>query len=264
MTTHVRTTVFDRVVCGVDASDAGVTAARVAGVIADPDGSLTLVSARDTSMATHPGWNMEQTLEELELEALTALERGRSEGAPLHELQGKLIEGNPAQALLAEIESQDATSVVVGSHGASRATGIALGSISTSLLHQAPCSVLVARGSVDAGRWPRRIVVGIDGSDDSASAFEAASALADRLDAHLLAVVATRDARVDLAAARRISPACEEHDTKALDLLDHESESADLLVVGSRGFRLRALGSLSERVAYEARCSVLVARPTWP
>jgi len=260
----MRTTVFDRVVCGVDASDAGVTAARVAGLVADPHGSLTLVSARDTSLATHAGWNTEQTLEELELEALTALERGRSEAASQHELHEKLLEGDPVQALLAEIERQDATSVVVGSHGASRATGIALGVVSTSLLHQAPCSVLVARGSVDAGRWPRRIVVGIDGSDDSASAFEAASALADRLDAHLLAVVATRDARVDLAAARRISAACEEHDTQALDLLDHASESADLLVVGSRGFRLRALGSLSERVAYEAGCSVLVARPTWP
>jgi fatty acid/phospholipid biosynthesis enzyme len=35
----------------------------------------------------------------------------------------------------------------------------------------------------------------------------------------------------------------------------------DLLVVGSRGLQgFRALGSVSERVAHEARCSVLVVR----
>jgi nucleotide-binding universal stress UspA family protein len=35
----------------------------------------------------------------------------------------------------------------------------------------------------------------------------------------------------------------------------------DLLVIGSRGLQgLRSLGSVSERVAHEARCSVLVVR----
>jgi nucleotide-binding universal stress UspA family protein len=39
-------------------------------------------------------------------------------------------------------------------------------------------------------------------------------------------------------------------------------ESADLVVVGSRGLRgLKALGSVSERVAHQARSSVLVVRP---
>ena len=48
---------------------------------------------------------------------------------------------------------------------------------------------------------------------------------------------------------------------KALDVLEVASETADLIVVGSRGLRgLRALGSLSERIAHEARCSVLVVR----
>ena len=57
------------------------------------------------------------------------------------------------------------------------------------------------------GDFPN-LTLGLDGSDDSASAFEAASALAERVDAHLFAVVARRDARVDFAAhwgARRRS-----------------------------------------------------------
>ena len=88
-----------------------------------------------------------------------------------------------------------------------------------------------------------------------------ATALAARFDADLRAIVATQDAHVDLEAARRIAPGCEEHDARALDILEASSETADLIVVGSRGLRgFRALGSLSERIAHEARCSVLVVR----
>ena len=75
------------------------------------------------------------------------------------------------------------------------------------------------------------------------------------------AVVATADPGVDLEAALRIAPDCEPHEARALDTLAVASESADLIVVGSRGLRgMRALGSLSERIAHEASCSVLVVR----
>ena len=262
MNTQTLTSLFDRVVCGVDRSDAGLAAARVAGLVTATDGKLTLLSVNDPSIAVHAGWNMSLLLDELATQAKSALERGRHEAEPLHPLDAKLIEGNPLQTLLAEIGRQNATAVVVGSHGLSRASGIALGAVSTHLLHEAPCAVLIARGPIDPERWPRRIVVGVDGSDDSAGAVEAASELGDRFDAEVRAVVATRDAEVDLAAARHIAPACEEHDARALDTLSVLSERADLLVVGSRGLRgFRALGSLSERLAHEARCSVLVVRP---
>jgi nucleotide-binding universal stress UspA family protein len=254
---------FDRVVCGVDRSDAGLTAARVAGLITRPAGSLVLVSAYDRSIAVHAGWNMAHVLEQLAVEAGEALEQGRTEAESLHPLEGKLLEGDPLQRLLAEIASQDATTVVVGSHGSSRATGIALGTVSTSLLHDAPCSVLIARGAVDSTRWPRRIVVGVDGSTHSARAVDAARTLAARLGAEVRPIVATKHARVDLDAVRQIEPSCEEHEAKPLDVLSVASETAGLLVVGSRGLRgIRALGSLSERIAHEARCSVLVVRPS--
>lgn len=261
METHTHTTLFDRVVCGVDRSDAGTTAARVAGLVTAPDGTLTLVSANDPSIAVHAGWNMAKVLEELAVEAQTALEQGRAEAESLHPLEAKLLEGDPLHSLLAERARHDATAVVVGSHGLSRATGIALGAVSTYLLHEAPCAVLIARGAIDTERWPRRIVVGVDGSADSVRAVDAATALGARLDAALRTIVAINDAHVDLDAARRIAPGCEEHEARALDILNVASETADLIVVGSRGLRgIRALGSLSERIAHEARCSVLVVR----
>ena len=255
------TSAFDRVVCGVDHSEAGVAAARVAGLVAAPAGQLTLVSVNDPSVAVHAGWAMTKVLEELGDEARSALRRGRDEAEALHALQTRLLDGDPLHNLLAEIARQDATTVVVGSHGLSRATGIALGAVSTYLLHEAPCSVLIARGTIDRDRWPRRIVVGVDGSSDSAAAMAAGRELASRFRAGVRAIVATKDSHVDLEAARRIAPECEEHEAGALDALNVASESSDLVIVGSRGLHgLRALGSLSERIAHEARCSTLVVR----
>jgi nucleotide-binding universal stress UspA family protein len=261
MTTLAPTHVFDRVVCGVDRSEAGLTAARAAAILTQSNGSLTIVSANDSSIAVHAGWQMSDVLEELASDATAALEQAADAARPLHDLEHKLIQGDPLHVLLAEIERQQATAAVVGSHGHARATGIAMGSVATQLLHEAPCPVLVARGNIIVGRWPSRIVVGIDGSDDSARAYQAASELSERFGPKLRAVVATRDRGVDLEAARLTAPGLEEYDSRALDLLTVFSGPSDLVVVGSRGLRgLRALGSLSERLAHETRSSVLVVR----
>lgn len=261
MSTATRTEVFDRVVCGVDSTEAGLAAARAAARVASPLGSLTLVSVHDPTAAVHAGWSMSHVLEQLAADAKGALEEGEAETRQLHEAETRLVQGDPLKALLSEIEQEDATAVVVGSHGFSRAAGITLGSVSTYLLHEAPCAVLVVRGDIDLGRWPRRIVVGIDGSADSERAHAAARELAQRTGAELRVMAATRDGHLDLEAARRIAPDVEEHDAKAVDTLNVASETADLVVVGSRGLRgLRALGSLSERLAHSARSPVLVVR----
>jgi nucleotide-binding universal stress UspA family protein len=66
---------------------------------------------------------------------------------------------------------------------------------------------------------------------------------------------------VDLARVRRRSPEVESVDGHPVETLVTASMYADLLVVGSRGLHgLRALGSVSERVAHEAKSSVLVVR----
>lgn len=261
MATKSTTAVFDRVVCGVDASDAGTSAARAAALLTAREGSLSFLAVNDPSVAVHAGWAMPQVLEELAEETRAALAHARREADPLHSFETKLVEGDPRICLLAEIERRDATLVVVGSHGLSRAAGIALGAVSTHLLHEAPCSILIARGAIDIERWPRRIVVGVDGSPGSELAMGAARELADRFDADLRAVTATQDAHVDLDLARRLAFPLEEHAGRALDVLTKAAETSDLLVVGSRGLRgVQALGSLSERLAHDAGLPVLVAR----
>jgi nucleotide-binding universal stress UspA family protein len=53
--------------------------------------------------------------------------------------------GQPADGLLGAITSTNAELVVVGSHGNTGLTRVLLGSVARSILHQAPCSVLIVR-----------------------------------------------------------------------------------------------------------------------
>jgi nucleotide-binding universal stress UspA family protein len=252
--------VFERVLCGVDDSEAGRVAARLAARVAAPGGTLVLVSVEDTALAVHSGWASGAVLADLHDEATRALERARSEAEPLHAVEAHAVTGEPAAALLAEAARLEATLVAVGSHDHRRGLGIALGSIATRIIHDAPCSVLLARPERDQEAWPGAITVALDGSVVSSRAAAAAWALGERLDVPVRAVLAT-DGHADLAEALRIAPGLEELPGKPVDALLKASEETDLLVLGSRGLHgLKALGSVSERVGHRARCTVLVVR----
>ena len=252
--------IFDRTVCGVDASEAGTDAAQYAARITVPNGSLTLVTVSDTSIAVHAGFRMSSVLEKLAEEARLASGRGREVAEAIGSVETRSVKGDPRQCLLAEIARQDATLVVVGSHGQSRAEGIALGSVATHLLHEAPCSVLIARPTEERERWPRSIVVGTDGSPAATAATAVAYALAQRFGAHVRTLVATGGKPLDHEKLRSVENL--EHDErKPADYLVAASKDADLLVLGSRGLHgFSALGSVSERVAHKASCPVLVVR----
>jgi nucleotide-binding universal stress UspA family protein len=136
-----------------------------------------------------------------------------------------------------------------------------LGSVATSILRQAPCSVLVARASGDTPWSPGSIVVGMDGSREAAAAAETAAELEDRFGASVRLIAARGGSPVDEGALNQID-ALERLSANPVDALVDASRNADLVIVGSRGLRaLAALGSVSERVAHQAGCSVLVVRP---
>jgi nucleotide-binding universal stress UspA family protein len=171
-----------------------------------------------------------------------------------------LLFGDPGPKLVSAVREIDATLAVVGAPSSGRLGGFVLGSAGTHVLHNAPCSVLIAREPADEDAWPRSIVVGHDGSPGAADAAVVAKELAFRFHAALRIVVATGGDPVDIESL----PSAEELDwssSRPVDALETASAEADLLVVGSRGLRgPRTLGSVSERIGHLAHCSVLVVR----
>ena len=247
--------VFSRVICGVDGSPESLTAVRQAARLLDADGSLILIAVAHVAQAAQAGMSAVHAAALLQQEAEEALAAAQSE-AP--SASTRLVNGDPRAVLLREAEG--ASLLVLGSHGRGRIVGILLGTVAATMLHQARCSLLVARPARDPETWPQSVVVGIDGSTESATAFTIARSVAERFGATLRAVSAMDD-HVDAERARTIAPELEEESGKAIDVLKTASASTDLVVVGSRGLQgLKALGSVSERIAQQAQSSVLVAR----
>lgn len=70
----------------------------------------------------------------------TAVEEAQA-ADPEVDVQGELIEGRPASALLEA--AGDADLLIVGSRGRGGFTGLLLGSVSAQCVHHAPCPVVV-------------------------------------------------------------------------------------------------------------------------
>jgi nucleotide-binding universal stress UspA family protein len=259
--------VFSRILVGVDGSQQALEAARQAALLQDVDGQLTLLSAWDIvhgvgATGTQIPYYLD---EEFQLAASEKDLRAATEYvAPYAAATARLVRGTAVAKLLEEIERDQHTLIAVGSSGSGRLLGVVEGAVATEMIHRAPCSVFVARPAEND--FPRRIVVGIDGSVESAAAYAAARYLAERFDTEFRALVAWGGKGVNerLVAMTTQSEYDDCGDTP-VDALAKAAESADLVVVGSRGLHgVRALGSVSERVAHTASCSVLVVRePVW-
>jgi nucleotide-binding universal stress UspA family protein len=208
----------------------------------------------------------------------------------------RLQSTSAAKALHEEAERRDAGLLVVGSSRRGESGRLLLGSTAARLIHGAPCPVsVVPHGWMRDGEIGT-IGVAYAGGDEGRDALAGAHALARASGATLRVVSVVKegfpipleaeapaegrfgksveDAQGEhmLAAERRIRAELEalgddvaaEVDVMAgdpADVLIHVSERLDMLVCGSRGYGpLRAvlLGSVSSRVANEARCPVVV------
>ena len=251
--------IFERILVGVDGTRESLDACRQAARVAEPratiDAAVVSLFPPETAAGFGAG-DLADRLERTAVSALAAAAEILGPSAGLRRLQGLTVE-----ALLDEIERMQATLLAIGTHGHPRIEEIVLGGVAGELLHQAPCAVLVARPVREPGAFPCRIVVGIDGSDEAERAFAVACRLATRRHSTLRSVIAYRDRHVDLAQVTRRHRHLEELAGAPVPALVDAASDADLLVVGSRGVHgIRALGSVSERVAHEAACSVLVVR----
>lgn len=249
--------IFRRILCGVDETPESLVGVRQACRLKDAEGSVHLVTATNLAKAAHAGMAATHAAELLRGRAESALAAARAI-APSATV--KLLEGQPAAALLKEVEAERATLVALGSHERRRTAGLLLGTVAATLLRDASCSVLIARSARDPEVWPRSVVVGVDGSAESGVAFTVARSVAERFGGSARAIGSTGD-QLALEAAHAIAPELEEQPGRAVDVLATASDSADLIVVGSRGLHgLKALGSVSERISHQARSSVLVVR----
>jgi nucleotide-binding universal stress UspA family protein len=251
--------IFERILVGLDGGRLSFDGCRQAARLAEPETTIegATVSLWPPAAATALG--AANVADRVEREAGTILQAAQRILGPHAEL--RLLHGLTVDALLEEVERTQATLLVIGAPERPRIEEIILGGVAGELLHQAPCSTLLARPVPDETAFPASIVVGLDGSPEGDRAYDVARTLATRRHGTLRTVVALGGKQVDLDEIRRGRPDVEAAAAVPVQALVEAGTSADLLVVGSRGLHgPRALGSVSERVAHQAPCSVLVVR----
>jgi nucleotide-binding universal stress UspA family protein len=233
---------FKRVVVGFDGSAASVRALTAARALASEDAALVAVTVAETYFAAHAGMDAVAWEEQIRTEAEQTRMAAQDLLGDMPGAQAEVCLGHGAPTLLKRAEKHGADLICVGAHGHGRVSGVLLGSVATRVVHEARCSVLVARGSEPLDGFPRAIVVGVDSSAESSAATRVARSLA----------------RLSDAPVRELG-------RRPVGALVEASRSADLLVVGSRGVRgLTSVRSVAEHVAHEAECPVLIVRERTP
>lgn len=251
-------TIFDRILVAVDGTDYGYEALRQALALAPPGIAVRGVTALDLVGVQQTAWDATKFAEMLEMEAEETRSKVAGILAGRPESEAVLSRGTAQTVLRHEIEAFEPTLLALGGKRRSRFLGAFLGETASMLLHDATSSVLLARPRWGEVWRPSRVVVGIDGSGCSLAALAVADDLQRRLGSSLEVVAATGGKGIDLDAA--LAARVTDEDARSpVDALVGRSASASLVVVGSRGLHgVRALGSVSERVAHQARSSVLV------
>ena len=84
--------------------------------------------------------------------ALLGFDRGDGRGAKASAARRSLPTASPSRRSAEIAAEHDAQLIVVGSHGWGAARRLLSGSVSTGLVHSAPCPVLVVRGSQQRAR----------------------------------------------------------------------------------------------------------------
>jgi nucleotide-binding universal stress UspA family protein len=259
---------FQDVVCGIDGSRSAHEAARQAAALVTPGGRLELLAVADD-------WGAG-------LNAAAVLSRSRARRAldeSAHLLRGcgarvetRIVSGRPPyEVLLRESAGRDL--LVVARHSRSRLGGIAMGGTASNLAHRAHLPLLVAVAPPDGVAFPERILVAADGPGDPERAVRLAGLIAC---AHGSSITLLRVEWSRRSKRRELALAVSELNRLGADPVEilmgglprrripelAARERASLVILGSRGLNgTRSLGSVSERVAHDAPCSVLIVRP---
>jgi nucleotide-binding universal stress UspA family protein len=275
---------MERIVIGTDGSAIGQAALRWAAQLAAATrGTLIVVSAWQPPFAEIDPPTHAELLEESRkvLDAQWC--------APVRDLgvayEPVVVEGDPRRVLLARADEDDADLLVVGAHGAGHHKHpLHLGSVTHHLVHHTTRPLVAVPPHV-AATSPKRIVVGVDGSDGSARAVSWCVEHAPALGADVLAVhselplaewvphsdpqswyhIARQHVHEWAAPLRDAGLHCQEF------VVEHEPatgladtairEDADLLVIGARGrggFTGLRLGSTALEVLHQSGLPVVL------
>jgi len=188
------------------------------------------------------------------------------------------------------VRSETAGALVAGSRGRGALQRGLLGSVSSALVHHAKCPVVIVKShsATDPVAAQRPVLVGVDGTENSEPAVDAAFAEAHRRGVELVALHSWSDTTgLDISMfgwdtivraehamlAERLAPWRERYpelpvtlqvvrDNPAKSLLE-QSDSAQLVIVGSRGrggFAGMLLGSTSAALIGSVECPIMVVR----
>ncbi len=274
---------FRNVIVGIHEEHGGGDAIALARKLVAKDGKLTLAYVYPGYAAFQARSNPEAEAKE-QAHAKTLLEQARDEAGLTAELAAK---GSPSvgRGLHELAQARGADLIVTGSTHHGLIGRVCVGNDTHEALNGAPCAVAVAPTGYAPHSDPiKKIVIGYDGSPESKHTVATARMLASDLGATLSAVRAVSWPTYMFAnhrvSAHMVREAVDEAQKEIAELGDIEghvvygdpgeelaaySASADLVVVGSRGYgplgRL-VHGRTSEHLARTARCPLLaLTRP---
>ena len=152
-----------KILVATDGSDFSKAAIDIlANIVAKPENtSLKIISAveRPTPMAIEPfavSAEYYNEMEEMERKkARDCVKQAETQIRSLFpnaalDLTTEVITGSPQRVVVEEAQKWGADLIVVGSHGYGFWSRLMLGSVSNTVVHHAPCSVLVVRAAKDA------------------------------------------------------------------------------------------------------------------
>lgn len=139
---------FEKILLGVDGSDHGLNAAKVAGDLARAMNSkmLRIVVAFDAIPPYLGEPNLQHAIDARLNQANSILEAAvQAVGEVPADVHTELIEGSAAEAIIEVANTRGSELIVMGSRGRGRITGAVLGSTSQKVVAHAPCPVLIVR-----------------------------------------------------------------------------------------------------------------------